>query len=51
MKVARITLGDLNTCHSATNIVRCWDGCSEVSRGRSSADNRQHEGLNIVNRD
>ncbi|WP_261984790.1 hypothetical protein [Providencia rettgeri] len=38
-------------CQSATNIGRCWDGPSEVSRGRSSAENRQHEGLNMFNRD
>jgi len=37
VKVARLTLGGLPACRSASGVVRRHDGLSEVSRGHSSA--------------
>ena len=34
-RVTCITLGELLTCLTATDIARCRDGCAAVSRGRS----------------
>ena len=34
--VARLTLGDLSLCQSASRIKRCGDGVAEVSRGHTS---------------
>jgi len=47
-KVARLTLGDLVACLlRARNIERCFEGRSEVSRGRSSLRSRADEGPNL----
>jgi hypothetical protein len=35
-KVARITLGELLACGMATDLARCRDGFTAVSRGRMS---------------